>query len=92
MRATFEIDAKLVLLLHEIAERRGMTASALVEEAIRVVAGVNASPGPAENRSRPLPSWPMGQPLVDVSNREELDSTMDGPGAAQQLYGSSVRT
>ena len=92
MRATFEIDAKLVLLLHEIAERRGMTASALVEEAIRVAAGASSPPDPAANRSRPLPSWPMGQPLVDVSNREELDAAMDGPGAAKQLYGSSART
>ena len=91
MRATFEIDAKLVLLLHEIAKRRGISTSALVEEAIRVVAGVSPPPESDSTRNRPLPSWPMGNPLVDISNREELYAALDSPAESQDLYGNSIK-
>ena len=91
MRATFEIDAKLVVLLHEVSQQRGVSTSALVEEGIRVVAGVSPPPKSDSSRNRPLPSWPMENPLVDISNREELYATLDSPAESHSLYGNPVK-
>ena len=89
MKATFDIDEGLVRQLREVAKRRGTTASALVEAAIKESikdmpgAGSTANPG-----LRPLPSWPMGKPMVDISNREELYDTMEDWDRMRELYGS----
>ena len=87
MRATFEIEAKLVLLLQETAQGRGITASALLEEAIRIIAGVSPKSESAPAQIRPLPSWSMGKPLVDISNRAELYDKMEDWDKFRRLYG-----
>ncbi len=92
MKATFDIDEVLVRQLHEVAERQGTTVSALVEVAIK--AAINDEPDaglPAESKLRPLPSWPMGKPMVDISNREELYDAMDDWDKIRELYGGAGR-
>ena len=74
MKATFDIDEGVVQQLQEVADLRGTTVDALVEAAIRVFAGLAPT---VEAELRPLPSWPMGRPLVDVSDRRLLYDTMD---------------
>ena len=91
MKATFEIDAKLVLLLHETAQRRGTTAFAILEEAIRALSGEAHKPKPASERLRPLPSWPMGEPLVDIDNRAELHDKLEDRDRFRQLYGVPLK-
>jgi len=86
MKATFDIDERVVQQLHEVAELRGTTVDALVEAAIRVFAGL----APAEPGLPPLPSWPMGKPLVDISNREELYDAMEDWGKMRELYGRII--
>ena len=83
MKATFDIDERVVQQLYKVAELRGTTVDALVEAAIRVFAGL----APAESDLPPLPSWPMGKPLVDISNREELYDAMEDWDKMSELYG-----
>lgn len=84
MKATFDIDERVMRRLNEVAKRRGTTASALVEAAIKDIPGVGSTVEPA---LRPLPSWPMGKPLVDISNREELYDKIEDWDKFRQLYG-----
>lgn len=88
MKATFDIDEGIMRQLHEVAKRRGTTAAALVEAAIKEAINdePDASPS-AESKLRPLPSWPMGKPLVDISNREELYDKLEDWDKFRQLYG-----
>ena len=78
MKATFDIDDRVMQHLEEVASRRRTTVSALVEVAIKEA--IKDSPDEevvAEPALSPLPSWPMGKPLVDISNREELYAVME---------------
>ncbi|MCY4583284.1 MAG: hypothetical protein OXE50_10895 [Chloroflexi bacterium] len=69
MKTTLNIDDTVMQRLREESARRGTTMSALVEAALRTI--LDEKPAkPTE--LLPLPSWNMGKPLVDISNREEL--------------------
>ena len=88
MKATFDIDEGVMRQLHEVAKRRGTTVSALVEEAIKEAIKDAPEGLPlAESDLLPLPSWPMGKPLVDISNREELYDAMEDWDKLRELYG-----
>ena len=92
MKATFDIDEGVMKRLEEVAIRRGTTASALVEAAIReAIADVTDASSPIKTELRPLPSWPMGKPLVDISNREELYDAMEDWDKMRELYGRVAR-
>ena len=92
MKATFDIDEGLVRQLHKVAVRRGTTVSALVEEAIKeAIKDVPDGQPLAESGLLPLPSWPMGKPLVDISNREELYDAMEDWDKMRELYGGVAR-
>ncbi len=92
MKATFDIDEKVMQRLHGVAKRRGTTASALVEAAIKeAIKDVPDAGSPAETELRPLPSWPMGKPLVDISNREELYDAMEDWDKMRELYGWTAK-
>ena len=69
MKTTLNIDDGVMQRLREESARRGVTMSALVEAALRRILDEKAAK-PTE--LPPLPSWNMGKPLVDYSNREEL--------------------
>ncbi len=84
MKATFDIDEGVMQRLLEVATRKGTTVSALVEAAIKDIPGVGFPVGPS---LRPLPTWPMGKPLVDISNREELYDRLEDWDKFRQLYG-----
>ena len=84
MKATFDIDESVMRRLNEVAIRRETTVSALVKAAIKSIPGVVSPP---ESPRRPLPSWPMGKPLVDISNREELYDAMEDWNKMRELYG-----
>ena len=90
MKATFDIDEGLMRQLSEAAKRRGTTASALVEAAIKeAVKDVPDAGSTTETELRPLPSWSMGKPLVDISNREELYDKLEDWDKFRQHYGLS---
>ena len=88
MKATFEIDEKIMRRLEEVASRQGTTVSALVEAAIEeAIKNAPAGEPPIESNLPPLPSWPMGKPLVNISNREELYDAMEDWDKLRELYG-----
>ena len=88
MKATFDIDEKIMRRLEEVASRQGTTVSALVEAAIEeAIKDSPAGEPPIEPNLPPLPSWPMGKPLVDISNREELYHAMEDWDKLRELYG-----
>lgn len=69
MKTTLNIDDTVMQRLREESARRGTTMSALVEAALRRI--LDEKPG-KPTKLPPLPSWSMGKPLVDYSNREDL--------------------
>ena len=77
MKTTLNIDDTLMRQLRIEAARRGTTMTAIVEAGIRHM--ISAREGSNEARKKPfnLPSKPMGQPRVDVANRDELYRLLD---------------
>lgn len=69
MKTTLNIDDSVMQRLREESARRGVTMSALAEAALRRILDEKAA---TAAELPPLPSWDMGKPLVDISNREEL--------------------
>ena len=91
MKATFDIDDGVMQRLQEIAIRQGTTVSALVEGAIKeAIKDAPDGQSSAESDLPPLPSWPMGKPLVDISNREELYNAMEDWDKLRELYGRTT--
>ena len=88
MKATFDIDEKVVQQLYVAAARRGTTVDTLVEAAIRVFTSLAPT---ADGELKPLPSWPMGKPLVDISNRDELYDKLEDWDKFRQLYGNTAK-
>ena len=74
--ATLDIDEGVMRRLREEASRRGMTAAALAESALRRVLDAPAE-APPPSDGLPLPSWPMGPMRVDINDREAIDDLMD---------------
>ena len=74
MKTTLNIDDTVMQRLREESARRGTTMSALVEAGLRRV--LDEKPGKPSSLP-PLPSWNLGTPLVDISNREELYGVLD---------------
>ena len=76
--------------LKEEAARRNTTMTALIEAGIvRILAGGEA-PGATADEPPPLPMYDMGEPLVDVANREALYEVLDRERDAE-LYGAPRR-
>ena len=78
MQTTLNIDEAIVERLYAEAKRRGTTASALAEAAIRQILG--EEPVPAKTAGElfdKLPKWRGGKLLVDITDREELYRVMD---------------
>lgn len=100
MRATFELSGEILERLRQESARSGRPASALVEAALQTAlpATTPASDGPADNAAPAesdaahppqrlnLPSWDMGQPSVDVSNRDELYEALDDAAYFKRRY------
>ena len=87
MQTTLNIDEAIVERLYAEAKRRGTTASALAEAAIRQILGEEPVPSKtADELFDKLPKWRGGKLLVDITDREELYRVMyayDGEPAPQ---------
>ena len=77
MKTTFNIDDALMQQLRIEAARRNTTMTSIVEAGIRHM--ISTREERREPREKPfeLPSWPMGEPRVDIANREELYQLFD---------------
>ena len=74
--ATLDIDEGVMRRLREEASRRGVTAAALAELALRRVLDAPAE-APPPSDGLPLPSWSIGPMRVDITDREAIDELMD---------------
>ena len=74
MKTTLVIDDSVMDRLRREAARQGKTISELVEAALRLL----LEPQPKPRRLPKLPSFDMGQPLVDIADRDALYRTMEG--------------
>jgi len=75
VKATFDIDDRLMRELKREAAKRGCTVSELVEAGIRLVVKSKKAI-PAKNIP-PLPKFSMGGTLVDYADRETLYRAME---------------
>jgi len=68
MKTPSAIDERVLRRLHEEAERRGVTVSALVEAGVHFLDGADTASEPPP----PLPKWDAGGASVDAADREAL--------------------
>jgi len=73
MKTTLNIDKTVMRRLKEEAARQGRTMSELVETALRAL----LSPRRQNKPMPPLPTFHMGQPRVDVADRDALYDLME---------------
>jgi hypothetical protein len=75
MKTTLVLDDALVDRVRARAKERGVSMSSVVEEAI---VRMLAEPAvPAAREPLDLPSFPMGEFLVDITNRDALFDALD---------------
>lgn len=74
MKTTLVIEDAVMRRLKALAADRGVTLSAIVEDFLR--RGLREASRVAEEVAQlaPLPSFSMGKPRVDLSDREALDA------------------
>ncbi len=77
MKTTLNIDDTVMRKLREVAARRGVTMSALVEAGLRRVLADDPRPGSTAATLR-LPVWRSGGARVDVADRDALYARMGG--------------
>jgi hypothetical protein len=80
MKTTLVIEDRVMRRLKALAAERGMTLSSVVEDFLR--RGLLEASKATERAAprRPLPSFPMGEPLVDLADREALDEATADDG------------
>ncbi|MXY35269.1 MAG: hypothetical protein F4Y54_00590 [Dehalococcoidia bacterium] len=94
-KTTINIDDALMARLKEEAARRKTTMGALVDAGIRRILAEGEAPPPV-GELPPLPIYDMGEPLVDVADRDALYEVLDRErderlyGARQNITGSNV--
>jgi hypothetical protein len=74
MKTTLNIDKLVMVAVKREAGRRGITMSALVEEALRKELRTAAVPG---RRLAPLTTFDSDGQRVDVADRDELHAAME---------------
>ena len=85
MKTTLSIADGVMRHLKAEAARRGETMSVLVESALRAFLEKEDS---MDNELPPLPRFNMGEPLVDLADRDQLYERMDPqPGQVQAADG-----
>ena len=77
MKTTLVIEDDVMRRLKALAARRGVTLSALVEVFLR--RGLREAAELARRRVEPWnpPAFHMGEPLVDIADREALERVME---------------
>ena len=73
--------------LKEEAVRRKTTMTALIEAGIQRILAEGEAPVPAGDELPPLPVANMGEPLVDIADREALYEVLDRE-RDERLYGA----
>jgi hypothetical protein len=73
MKTTLVIDDTVIARVKREAAERGCTMSQVVESALRLHFYRPHSP----QRLAPLPSFDMGEPLVDIADRDALYDAME---------------
>ncbi|MGH7549564.1 MAG: hypothetical protein ACREMD_05250 [Gemmatimonadota bacterium] len=82
MKTTLVIPDPLFRRLKQRAVERGETMSKLVAEFIH--RGLDEKP--SSEALPPLPAYDMGEPLIDITNRKELDRVLNTE-RDRRLYG-----
>lgn len=77
VKTTLVIPDPVMRRVKALAAERGVTLSAVVEDFLR--RGLSEESRVSESRVdlKPLPSFSMGKPLVDLADRAALDAAMD---------------
>lgn len=88
-KTTLNIDEAIMARLKEEAIRRKTTMGALVEAGIRRILAEGEAPAPVAADLPPLPLYDMGEPLVDVADRDALYEILDRE-RDERLYGAPV--
>ncbi len=86
-KTTLNLDETVMARLKEEAARRETTMGALVEAGIRRILAEGEAPPPAPDDLPPLPTYDMGEPLVDITDREALYEALDRE-RDERLYGT----
>ena len=86
-KTTINIEDAIMERLKEEAARRKTTMTALIEAGIRHVLAEGEKPVPAGSELPPLPVANMGEPLVDIADREALYEVLDRE-RDERLYGA----
>ncbi|MXX77564.1 MAG: HigA family addiction module antidote protein [Gemmatimonadales bacterium] len=74
---TLHVDNAVMRRLREEAERRRTTASELLEAALRRVLAEPSRVDADPDALKPLPTWYLGQPRVDIADRDALYRLME---------------
>lgn len=86
-KTTINIEDAIMERLKEEAARRKTTMTALIEAGIRHVLAEGENPVTARDELPPLPVANMGEPLVDIADREALYEVLDRE-RDERLYGA----
>ena len=86
-KTTINIEDAIMAQLKEEAARRKTTMTALIEAGLRHVLAEGEAPVPASSELPPLPAAHMGEPLVDITDREALYEVLDRE-RDERLYGA----
>lgn len=89
-KTTINIEDAIMERLKEEAARRNTTMGALVEAGIRRILAEDEGAAPVAAALPPLPLHHMGEPLVDVADREALDEVLNRE-RDEELYGAPRR-
>jgi len=74
VKRTLDIEEQTLRLAENEAARRGITVSAFVEAALQCYAAADRS---VESDAGTIPTHRLGQPKVDVADRQALHRAMD---------------
>jgi hypothetical protein len=75
MKTTLVLDDDLYRQAKVTAAHRGVTVASVVEEALRLML-LGSTDGPASVPVS-LPSWDLGEPLVDINDNRALREALD---------------
>ncbi len=74
MTTTLVLNDDLYREAKVVASGRGCTVSSIVEEALRMLLNTQQD---ATGPSTPMPSWDLGEPLVDIDNSRAVQEALD---------------
>lgn len=76
MKTTLVLNDDLYREAKIVAAQRGVSVASVVEEALRLLLIVSSGEEP-EPEPPQLPSWDLGEPLVDITDNRALRQALD---------------